>query len=110
MAVGETKGEARDGAIERVIGAAGDPFVSVAAASRKGAEHPKEPDYCVACCTSSSGGASEVVAAFGPFCREEALEISSEMQAMEGSAEGANYYPRRLSPAEVAAHRQGKVS
>lgn len=108
---GDAKGgEARDGAIERVIGVAGDPFVSGAASRKggKGAEHPKEPDYCVACCTSSSGGASEVVAAFGPFCREEASEISAEMQAMD--CEGANYYPRRLSPVEVTAHRQGKVS
>lgn len=92
---------------ERVIGVAGDPFAH--AGGRKGGEHPKEPDYCVACSTSSAGGAQEVVAAFGPFCREEASEISSEMQAMDSSA-GANYYPQRLSPAEVTVHRQGRMS
>lgn len=108
MAGDGTRGKARGGAIERVIGVAGDPFASGAAAGHKGAEHPKEPDYCVACSTSSAGGAREVVAAFGPFCREEASEISAEMQAMD--CEGANYYPRRLSPAEVASYRQGKVS
>lgn len=57
------------------------------------------PPYCVACCTSAAGGATEIVAAFGPFCHDEAQEIASEMQAMD--CEGANYYPRRLSPAEL---------
>lgn len=61
--------------------------------------HPAEPAYSVACCTSTAGGATEIVAALGPFCREEAREIASEMQTMD--CEGPNYYPRRLSLAEL---------
>lgn len=87
---------------EHTVGPAGDPLAHAMILKRQ--SQPKEPEYCVACCTSTSGGASEIVADFGPFDRDEAGEIASEMQAMD--CEGANYYPRRLSPAELRRKEQ----
>ena len=86
---------------ERRVGAAGDPFAAVGKAAN---DEPLYSLYCVACCESTEEGAVETVAASGPFCREQAVEVAAELRTMEGGAgTGADYYPRPVSPFEAVA-------
>ena len=88
---------------ERRIGVAGDPFAAVGQAA-VGQAANDQPLYCVACCESDEDGALETVAASGPYCRDQAVEVAAELRAMEGGAgTNAYYYPRPVSPFEAVA-------